>query len=626
MELARRFWSDYVRRYRGAYAAGVAFLVLTNLLTVAIPVFIQRALDSLAGVETRPQAAFWAWAIVVAGGLIVGARTLSRTLIFNPGRTIQFRLRRDLFAHVLTLPRAYFDRTPPGDIISRGSSDTDWVRSLVGFATLSLVNTTLTLGFALVQMARTQLTLTLLTLPAIVTAGAVILVGIRRMWSVVARVLVDQGVLSDRVLESYQGVATLHAFQAEPGATARFDAANDGILDLGLRLARLRAGFMPVAQLVGSLCVVLVLYVGGRMVARGAMTVGQIAAFIAYVGMVVHSLVFLGWGFNSIQRGWAALQRVYALLDEPAEPAPAPDSAATSAGASASPSGPDSAPGPALAVASLTFRYPSAPAGRAPALRDVTLTLAPGERLGLFGPTGAGKSTLLRLLAGLYAPPPGAVQVLGADLSRAAARRWAAQRLTFVPQEAHLFTRSVRDNIALGSPYVAPDGERPGDGQRPPEAGAGAASQRWDERAQRLLAAVVRDACLGDDLEALPEGLETLVGERGVTLSGGQRQRVALARAFFRPPTPVLLLDDVLSAVDHATERRLIDALYARAQGVTMVLASHRVSALARADRVLVLEDGRVTAQGTHDELLAQEDGPYAQAWRLQRAQEVADG
>ncbi len=580
MKRLRRFWFAYAHRYRWWYLLGLLCLVATNVLTVALPTFVQWAIDALDRGEGSEGALPWAAAILGGGVAIIIVRTLSRTLFFNPGRTVEFRVKSDMFDRLLKLPKVFFDRMKPGDIISRGTNDTNGMRALIGFASLQLFNVIFTLLLTLGRMLTVDVALTLwcvvpLTLSALVLVGAV-----RRMFTLQARLLEQIASLSDRILESYTGVAVLQAFGAVKGVLARFDAENDVFLDLSERLLTIRAWLLPIVSVVGKLCVVLVLYVGGRRVVAETLTLGQLTALIVYINILVTGLMSLGWLVGATQRGYLSLGRIYEVLDAPVE---RPDAARDGLP-------PATAGGYGLTVEGLTWRFEGADE---PALDDVSFQIAPGETVGIFGLTGAGKSTLLNLLARVYDPAPGAVRVDGVDVRDVPVRAY-WDHVAYVGQEPFLFSKTVRENIALAD---APE----------------------DVDAARLQAAV-EDAALDTDLAGFPEGLDTVVGERGVTLSGGQRQRTALARAFYRD-FDLLLLDDVMSAVDHATEKRLIDALYRRAGPGTTLVVSHRISVLTRADRVLVFDDGKLVDVGTHAELVLR-PGPYAHAWKLQRAAE----
>jgi ATP-binding cassette subfamily B protein len=576
VERLKRFWLNYAHRYRWVYAVGVVCLIVTNALTVAIPWLVQETIDALDVGEGQEGATVWVVAILFAGLAIMVVRTLSRTLFFNPGRTVEFRLKNDMFGHLLKLPQAYYDRIRPGEIISRGTNDATSVRALIGYGTLQLFNVGLVLVLTITQMLRTNAELTLVCILPLVIAAIVLRYAIRAMFKLVRRAQSQIAVLSDRVLESYNGVSVIRSYNAFDGVSARFDEANNEVLDIGLGLVRISAWLLPVVAVVGHICLVVLLFVGGPMVIDDDLSIGELAAFAVYINILVVVLTSMGWLINSVQRGWISLGRVSEILEAPIERAAgdAPVPAATSGGLP-------------LAVSNLSFAY-----GDGPTVIDgVDFQVASGETIGIFGPTGSGKTTLLNLIARVYEPPENAIQVSGRDVLEYSVKDY-WKRIALVPQEAFLFSRSISDNIALAT---------------------GAADGSLED-----VARAARDAQLSEDLEVLPKGLDTRVGERGITLSGGQRQRTALARAFYRN-FDLLLLDDVLSAVDHATEERLIKAIYERAQGATMVVVSHRVSVLQKADRILVIDKGKVVASGTHEELL-QERSIYRDSWRLQQA------
>lgn len=582
MGLLKRFWLDYAHRYRRVYAVGVLCLILTNALTVAIPRMVEGAIDALEVGQGAAGAMPWVWALLAAGAAIMVVRTLSRTLFFNPGRTVEFRLKNAMFAHLLKLPKAYYDRVRPGEIISRGTHDATSVRALIGFGTLQLFNVILILVLTLTQMLNMHAELTLVCISPLVVAAVVLRYAIGAMFKLVRRAQSQVAVLSERVLESYNGVNVIRAYNASAGAQARFDEANEEMLSIGLGLVRISAWLLPVVGVVGHLCLVVLIFVGGQMVIDGELSVGGLAAFAVYINILVVALTSMGWLINSVQRGWISLQRISDILNAPLARAEGDDDVPAGQGG-----------GLSLKVEDLEFGY----AEGSMVLEKVSFELQPGETLGVFGTTGSGKTTLLNLLARVYEPPAGTVFVGGEDVRSFGVRRY-WDRVAIVSQEAFLFSTSIGENIALAG------GERGLD----PEA---------VERA-------AHDAQLKEDLSTLPDGLSTRVGERGITLSGGQRQRTALARAFYRD-FDLLLLDDVLSAVDHATEQQLIRAIYERSKGATTLIVSHRISVLQQADHILVLDAGRVVAQGRHAEL-AEVPGPYADAWRLQQAEAKGEG
>jgi ATP-binding cassette subfamily B multidrug efflux pump len=588
MGVLSRFLRTYGTPHIRSYLLGFFFLLATTGLTVAVPALVERAVDAMT--EGRPSdATTFAWLIVGAGIAVMGVRTLSRVLFFNPGRVIEYDLKSDLFARLLKLPRAWFDMMRPGDIVSRGTNDAAAVRGFIGFGSLQVFNVALLLILTLGQMVITNPLLTAVCIVPLTLAALILRHGIKRLFALTFDYQRQLGTLSSRALEAYGGMPVLQSFGAVPLARARFDEGNEQLLQTSLATASVQSWILPIVEVVGNLCLVLLLFVGGSMIRDKDLTPGELAAFAGYIRIVAGGLTSLGWLVNALQRGWISLKRLYEILD-----APTPDETNPNA-----PPVPDRAP--AIHIRGLSFEFQASAEGptpaiaRPPALIDVNLDVPAGTTLGIFGATGSGKSTLLQLLARIYEPPPGTILFDGVDVrSWDVASLW--RRVAWVSQEPWLFSQSIRDNIALADEPVTREPGRV-------------------EQAAAL-------AALGDDLASFPDGLDTRVGERGVTLSGGQRQRTALARAFYRD-FKLLLLDDVLSAVDHATEKRLIDAIYAHRGDATMVFVSHRVSALRHCDRIVVMEGGRIVDTGTHNELLARGDGPYWRAWRLQQAREA---
>ena len=621
--LFTRFLGRYAKPHVRSYLAGLVFLLATTGLTVAIPTFVELAVDSMASMgaagtvgavgvatttDTGPDPVVYAWAIIAAGLGVMVVRTLSRVLFFNPGRVIEYHLKSDLFRHLTELPRRYYDRMRPGEIVSRGTNDAQAVRGFIGFGSLQVFNVALTLLLSIGKMLLTDWRLTLWVLVPLTLAVLVLRRAIREMFSLTRKTQEELGNLSSRVLETYGGAGVIQSMNAVPMAKERFEKNNAALLAVGQRLAFVIAWLLPIVDVVGNACLVLLLFVGGQMVVDGTLTPGELAAFAVLIRIVAGGLNSLGWLVNALQRGWISLDRVYEVIDAPAPARPADSQTEQSPG---SRPGKSMERGPSISVRGLTFSHENAQIGpgpsggaytgpqtAAPALSGVSFELAPGKTLGIFGPTGSGKSTLLDLIARVHDPAPGQVLLDGKDvleLDLPVLRR----SLAYVPQDPWLFSQTLRENVAL----------------------ADDASTRDDAKVERA----VHAACLSDDLSALADGLETKVGERGVMLSGGQRQRAALARAFYRD-FELLLLDDVLSAVDHATEKRLIDSIYQTIAGqgraATTLIVSHRISALRHADEILVLDAGRVVARGRHDELLKDESGLYWKAWRLQQARE----
>ena len=606
MNLALRFFNRYVRRNLPQYALGFGMLLATNYAVVRIPTMIGSALDALgpsgsglaAGQAIALELMAWAVAVVVV-------RTLSRVLFFNPGREVEFRVSVDLFGHLLAMQRPFFLRRKVGELISMATNDTASIRLLVGFAGLQVLNVAVAIPMHLGQMWVTDRWLTLWCMLPIVVGSAYTIHVVRSFYAMIRVSFEQLAKLSDIVLESYASIGTARAHVAEEALAHRFDARNQPYLELQLRLSAMRAFSMPVLGLSGLVGTALVLWFGGDRVIAGQLPVGAIATFTTLLISLVGLLMALAWVLASISRGFIAISRVDEVM---ATPPDLPSSTATLAIRSP----------PALTLKGLEFTYP----GHAkPALSGVDVALKPGQTLGIFGRTGAGKTTLINLLARVYTPPPGSVLVDGVDVT-AVPLDQLRRGMAVVPQDPFLFSTTLRDNIRL-------QGERTGH-VRGDDAEA---SMRRSLDAPQiappdpLLDQVLAAACLTDDVRALPEGLDTVVGERGVTLSGGQRQRTALARALYRRPA-LLLLDDVLSAVDQGTEIKLVAAIRGLHDGglpgqgrlpPTTVIVSHRTSVLEHADEILVLAGGQVVERGTHASLLAQ-GGLYAETHQHQEA------
>ncbi|NOZ94393.1 MAG: ABC transporter ATP-binding protein [Acidobacteria bacterium] len=566
----RRLARTYVWPHRRRLLAGAGFLALTNELSVSIPGQIGRAVDAL---RAGAPVGRFALAIAVMGLAIIGVRGLSRILIFNPARDMELELRRDVFSRLLQLPPSFYARHKRGDIISRASNDIGWVRVMVGFGGLQVLNVALALGLTGWKMIGLSPRLTGLAVAPIAVGMLVVQWGIRRLISLYRRNQEQLGEISDHVLGSLQGMATIQGFAAEAAFEDRFRARNLDWLRTGIRMAMVRSLALPLLTLSGAVAVAVLLVAGGAMVENGTLSVGQLAAFIALLMVLLPPLRSLGWLVSVIQRGRAAMERLLELLEAPVE----------DAGPIVTQAPPERPAGPEILIRRLSFTHGE---GQRPVLREIDATIPPGSFTGVFGRTGAGKTTLLRLLARLELPPVGSVLVDGQDLARIDLGAWRG-RAVLVPQRPFLFSETVAFNIAL---------------QEDPDPG-------------RLRRAVEK-AALEEELAGFPEGLETVVGERGIMLSGGQRQRVALARGFYHGGG-LVLLDDVLSAVDQGTEQRLVAALEELRHGPgrpTVVVASHRLSVLERTDQVLVLDHGRLVDSGPFDRVVSR-PGPLRDAW-----------
>jgi ATP-binding cassette subfamily B multidrug efflux pump len=567
----------YFRPYRTAILLGIGSIALTSFFSLLSPQIIGRAIDSLR-VELNPDTVL-RYALLLLGITAVQGIFLfvQRRLLVGMSRDIERDLRDDFFAQLTRMQQGFFHDHATGDLMARATNDIGAVRMLCGPAIMYAASTLFTAAGALFLMLSLNPWLTLLALsPAPLVALTTKVFG-RRIHDLFEGVQGEYSKVSTKVQENLMGLRVLRAFAQEEAEERSFDRLNTRYVGANERLIRWQSAFHPSIQLLVGLGFAAVIGYGGLLILDGALTVGQFVTFQLFLGRLVWPMVAIGWVINIAQRAAASMGRLQQILDEQPAIADAPADRLAELPAVHG----------ALRFRDLSFAFP----GREPALRDIDLEIPAGKTVAIVGRTGAGKSTLLSLLPRLIEPPARTLSLDGVDVLRLRLRDL-RRAMAMVPQETFLFSATLAENIALG---------RPG------------ASQDEILRAAHL-------AGLDHDLELLPQGLETLVGERGITLSGGQKQRVALARALLRDPQ-ILLLDDCLSAVDAQTEERILGNLRDFFPGRTVLLASHRIAAASLCDEVVVLENGRVVDRGRHDDLI-QREGLYATLYRRQRLEE----
>lgn len=569
----------YLAQYRWRYLGGVIALLLTDILQLTIPNILGRLADGLQA-GTLGLEGIVRYSLLIAGAAVgmAGLRWVWRQFVFGAARLLEYNLRRKLFRHLLRLSPEFYHRHKTGDLMALATNDIQAVRSAGGEGILMAADATiLSMATLVIMLTQVDWRLVLLGLAPLSLLSVYALWFGRVMHDRHRRVQEAFGSLSEVVQENAAGIRVVKAFTQEKAQIDRFTRENRRYLKTFLRMARAQALIDPLIALLAGLGFFVVLGYGGYLVLEGRISLGDMVAFNSYLMMLVWPMLAFGFVINIIQRGTASMRRLQEIFDQAPTVADAPDAR----------------PLPQVRgeveVRNLTFRYGTE---LPPALENVSLHVRPGQTLGIIGRTGSGKSTLANLLIRLWNPPPGTVFIDGVDISQVRLQDL-RQAIAYVPQEAFLFSMSIAENIAFDS----------------------------REHSRTAIEAAAALAQIDPDIQGFPQGYETLLGERGITLSGGQRQRVGIARALLRQ-APILVLDDCLSAVDAATEARLLQELRPIMVERTTILISHRVAAVSQADHILVMDQGRVVEQGNHQELLARQ-GIYWQLHQLQQLEEA---
>jgi ATP-binding cassette, subfamily B, bacterial len=572
IEPLRGLW-PFLRPYRASLWAALAALTATALLTLSLPIAVRRVVDNFFAESLRIVDAYFAAALGIAALLAIGT-ALRYYLVTRLGERVIADIRRAIYDRVIGMSPGFYERIMTGEVLSRLTTDTTLVLSVIGSSVSVALRNVLMLvgGLALLLVTSPKLTaLVLVVVPVVLVP----ILALGRRVRALSRESQDRiAGASAQASESLLAAQTVQAYTHEPASRAAFGDLVERSFDAARRRIKTRAALSGIVIFLVFAAIVAVLWIGARDVRSGAMTPGSLVQFVIYAIIVAGAVAALSEIWGELQRAAGATERMVELLQavdsvaDPRAPVPVPRRL-----------------GGAIAFEGVTFRYPARP--RTPALDALDLRIEPGETVALVGPSGAGKTTIFQLLMRFFDPDEGRVALDGIDV-RDMARMDLRRQLALVPQEPVIFAASVRENIRFGRP----------------------------EASDAEVEAAARAAAAHAFVARLPEGYDTFVGERGVMLSGGQKQRLAIARAILRD-APVLLLDEATSALDAESERAVQQAVDRLAEGRTTLIIAHRLATVKRADRIVVFQEGRILAEGTHGALVA-EDGLYARLARLQ--------
>jgi len=608
MHSLRHLW-PYAARYRYLLLAGSLCAAAGAAVSTLGPYILRLAVDAIQAGQLTSQV------LLSYGGLILLVACFDglfkfgqRILIGGVSHRIDFDLRAALFDRLMLLDQEFYSQMHTGDLMARMTNDLSAVRQFLGPGLSSSFTALLTLPAATVLMLLINVPLTLVVLLLLPLVTIVFVLLGRRMRRAFSAVQDQFGNLSTRTQENFSGIRTIKAYAQEEAELRVFTTANDHYRQLNLRYARLSGVLWPGVTLILGSVAALVLLVGGRLVAQGQITLGELVQFNAYLGLLTWPMIALGWMVNLYQQAVASTERLNAVLQrQPMITSPADASFDQEIAGEVEFQDVGvrfAAPEPVADATHLTTDQRRGN-GQPPedwVLRHISFRVPRGTSLAIVGATGGGKTSLISLLGRVRDPGEGTILIDGRDVRTLPLDRL-RQRIGYVPQETFLFSISLRENVTFGR-SGQPDGMEPVS----------------DEQIRRA----VEISRLSNDLVQFPDGLDTLIGERGVTLSGGQKQRVAIARAILRDPA-ILVLDDALSSVDTHTAAQILAGLRTVMQGRTSIIIAQRIATVKDADQIVVLHDGRIVERGTHHALLRQ-GGRYAAMYRRELLEaELAD-
>ncbi len=555
-------------------------MLVQNFSYLEVPWYMRVILDEIGGQNRAPVVLRSIFYILLFTAIMAVSLFLMRKLIIGVSRKIEYELRERLNHKLLSLDYLFYQQNETGDLMSRCTNDLNQVRTLLGPGVMYIPNSVSRLALflpVLLQLSGSLMLVMGLIMSVLVIAIVVLLPLLRPLFLQIQEAM---GSMNNRVWQVISGISSIKQYTVEGIEIQRFRDLNQEYIKKQMAVVKLQQFLRPLFFFIFSVTELVILWVGGRQVINGQMTLGELLQFNVLISYLTFPILALGWMMSLIQQGISALGRINYIFDHPVE-----DQAAKQPLASEE---------PVISVKNLTYRYPGQSDSQ-PVLKNIDLTIKPGQTVGITGPVGSGKTTLLNILTGLLQPECRQVFINGTDVCDIDMEDF-YNHVAVVSQEPFLFSRTAAENIALG-PH---------------------------ELSMEVIQQAAENAGLKKDIESFHDGYDQAIGERGITLSGGQKQRVAIARALSKC-APLLVMDDPLSSVDSKTEEHILKNLKTHQCYKTLILVSHRISVLKIADIIYVLDDGAVVQQGNHGGLMRQK-GLYAKLARTQQMEMELEG
>ncbi len=550
----------FMAKYKREMAVGMAALLMTDITGLAIPWLLKEFIDLLPEDPSRSHLLKYAGLLFLTSVVLAVGRYGWRKYMFGPSRKVEFDILNKLFAHFLTLDKYYFHRQTIGDLISRATNDLRSVRDFVGLGLLILVDSTVVIIGCVCLMVWINPGLTLAVMIPLPLVSILFFSFVKEISKRHRAVQEHLAKMTARVQENIAGIRVLHAFVQEENEKRKFDELNQEYIRKNLRITKLFGIFTPSLIFTLGVAAVLSIWLGAKAVIAEEMTLGAFVAFNGYLMMLSWPMMGIGYVINLTQKGQSAMGRIQEIFSSHPDITDGPEKVAESFQVEGK-----------IEFENFSFTYPSS---ETPALKNIDLAIAKGQTVAIVGKIGSGKSTLAQMLPRLYEGNQSGNILIDGEPIQNIPLSVLRKSIGYVEQEPFLFSMSIRANIAFGSENATPED----------------------------IEKVVQDAGLLADLDRFPDGLETIVGERGVSLSGGQKQRIALARALLKRPA-ILVLDDAFSSLDAETEDFILNRISAALEQVTTVIITHRLSIARKADEIIVLDEGEIVERGTHAEL-----------------------